>query len=184
MNQCPRCSYSLEGLPEDHVCPECGLGYHGDTVFMPTRHMWMSWRHLVLGAGLTSWIMLYPGVRRWPFGEHLMIAWMVVVSASIIIYLLKARRSRKGELAIDRDGIRLTPPGLQQEFIRISDVREAKCSWWNGGLLVLGRDGRKLLSIPPWKLEGRHNCKECAYQINRHVFANRWRVERAHTVVD
>ncbi|RME37270.1 MAG: hypothetical protein D6788_09830 [Planctomycetota bacterium] len=27
LNQCPRCNYSLRGLPANHACPECGLVY-------------------------------------------------------------------------------------------------------------------------------------------------------------
>jgi len=27
LERCPRCDYDLQGLPQEHRCPECGLAY-------------------------------------------------------------------------------------------------------------------------------------------------------------
>ena len=32
LESCPRCDYSLRGLPADHACPECGLRYDARSV--------------------------------------------------------------------------------------------------------------------------------------------------------
>jgi len=38
LTACPRCDYSLRGLPADHACRECGLGYdEASETFQHTR---------------------------------------------------------------------------------------------------------------------------------------------------
>lgn len=37
LERCPRCHYSLAGLPQDHTCPECGLRYDGESVVYTRR---------------------------------------------------------------------------------------------------------------------------------------------------
>ena len=36
---CLSCAYSLKGLPEEHVCPECGTEYTAEQV----RNAWQHW---------------------------------------------------------------------------------------------------------------------------------------------
>jgi hypothetical protein len=36
---CLSCGYLLHGLPEEHVCPECGTPYRADDL----RHAWQHW---------------------------------------------------------------------------------------------------------------------------------------------
>lgn len=36
---CLNCAYSLKGLPEEHVCPECGTEYTAERV----RNAWQQW---------------------------------------------------------------------------------------------------------------------------------------------
>ena len=38
---CPRCEYPLTGLPERHVCPECGRQYEKASV----ERQWKRWVH-------------------------------------------------------------------------------------------------------------------------------------------
>lgn len=36
---CPRCAYSLVGLPDEHTCPECGIEYSVESL----RAQWKRW---------------------------------------------------------------------------------------------------------------------------------------------
>ncbi len=55
MRACPRCSYSLRGLPETHACPECGLGYDDRSRSWWTRGSRSYW--------IAAAILLYCGVE-------------------------------------------------------------------------------------------------------------------------
>jgi hypothetical protein len=54
LTQCPMCAYSLTGLPENHVCPECGFAYD------ETMRIWRAVKwfrvlyagQLIIGLGL------------------------------------------------------------------------------------------------------------------------------------
>lgn len=50
---CPRCGYSLQGLPVDHICPECGLRYDAQSEVYRVRDP-----KAVFGAvgGGTAWL--------------------------------------------------------------------------------------------------------------------------------
>ena len=42
LDRCPDCGYSLTGLPEEGVCPECGFAYNPDMIVL---YGWAGWGH-------------------------------------------------------------------------------------------------------------------------------------------
>jgi hypothetical protein len=76
LTACPNCGYSLEGLPDRGVCPECGREYAPGEIILygygsgpyenvmtarPTR-LWRIWIGAVLGMSVT-WFMIYRSLR-------------------------------------------------------------------------------------------------------------------------
>ncbi len=44
LSECPQCRYSLKGLPAEHRCPECGLGYDAASeLFKPAHSRALLW---------------------------------------------------------------------------------------------------------------------------------------------
>jgi predicted amidophosphoribosyltransferase len=50
LERCPRCGYTLRGLPSVGVCPECGLAYDPDCEVIRLRPLMRDYRQVVLAA--------------------------------------------------------------------------------------------------------------------------------------
>ena len=70
LEHCPRCRYALEGLPEEHRCPECGLGIDRQWHVFGGRAVWHTNMRalvvftlgiLVLGAVLSAAMLILKG---------------------------------------------------------------------------------------------------------------------------
>lgn len=128
---CPRCAYSLRGLPARHACPECGLRYDEQSGLYPAANPkaifviflgifgggWSTLRYLPhLGnlAGATVWQLL---------GLLCAMLWIpfVIVGAMVIW-----RRYRRGfHLAITTDGLYVRLPGWDESIIPWCDIESA-----------------------------------------------------------
>ena len=129
--KCPRCEYSLRGLPANHVCPECGLAFDERCelyrVINPKQILlvWVA----IFGGG---WIVL----RNLP---HLVnfaaaSAWEKVAALAALIWLFcvpfavwcLARSYRRGfEVAVTGDGLIVRLPGYANDLIPWANIVEA-----------------------------------------------------------
>ncbi len=180
MNQCPRCSYSLEGLPDDHVCPECGLEYHGETTYIVFIHRSFDRLALislslmlVLGASL-----LHPAMQvSASFAIPLLV---IVVSIALgIRHLLRLSCDHFGELVLDHNGIRVILPDSPIATVRWNDVNRARYNWLTGCLTILGMEGQVLVSVPVWRLGSRGVGEQCAVLVAAYLIDNQLREELA-----
>lgn len=169
MNLCSRCSYSLEGLPEDHVCPECGLAYHGETLRLEFKSHSDSWKTIAITAASTSWIVLVPAFRAQPYWKPFALVWLSAVIFRIAALMYRSMPENQGEFIVDRTGIRMHRPKLGSRFIAISIIKRAHYSIWTGRLVLFGQENQKLLSIRYWELGGQANSKKCARRISNLV---------------
>jgi hypothetical protein len=78
LEHCPFCDYALEGLPEKHVCPECGQPFDRRWVVFGGKSAWRTakqeWRILggiVWGVMLLGWAYVLWGAS----GVHAVFVW-------------------------------------------------------------------------------------------------------------
>ncbi len=171
MINCPKCGYSLEGLPEVHVCPECGLDYYGETLCLEFKAHSDSWRTIALTVVGTSWIALVPAYRAQSYWKLVFLLWLFAVVFRIIAHMYRSMPENQGEFIVDRKGIRMSRPKRGSKFIAISIIKRANYSIWTGRLVLFGHDAQKLLSIQYWELGGQANAKKCAQRINSLIVA-------------
>ena len=184
MNQCPRCSYSLEGLPEHHVCPECGLAYHGDMVFVKLRSDNSLWRFFPFACWAITSIVFNAPLRQSNMRETFIWIWVLLIPVLIGILIYRSKTGRLGEFVFDQDGVKLSHAAKGGEYIPMTEIKRAKYSLWTGYLTLYGWDDLVLLSISQWELNGVKNAKNCVNQINRHVGACAVRSVRGESLWD
>ncbi len=166
MNQCPRCSYTLEGLPENHVCPECGLVYHGETIYFRLARSRFTWSQYAFVLAVSSLVILEIDLLDEPFRVPAMWLWVLIVPVLGAMSVVWSKNDPGGEFVVDRIGVRLRRPRLGTETIEMADIGRAKCSKWTGNLILLGENGQKLRSIPCAYLGGLKSVEACAKLIN------------------
>lgn len=122
LEQCPRCDYPLDGLPDDYACPECGLRYDEHSFVHVERRgrgvavrlaIWLSAMQIVGAA-----IRFQKGVGPFDWSA-------VAISASAWAlcgwYLVRTRRG-SFRIASLPDGILVHAPPRTPRVIRWSQI--------------------------------------------------------------
>lgn len=116
LNLCPICGYSLEGLPVEHRCPECGFPFdrrwHVFSRRIRPGRLGRYWPvFTVLGITFQGCFIIYPGTLR----MFLIYLGVIVAVLAISVTVLMFRRTRW--LAITPTGIRVyRERDLDREF--------------------------------------------------------------------
>ncbi|MCP4591329.1 MAG: hypothetical protein GY842_11315 [bacterium] len=126
--RCPRCDYSLRGLPPNHACPECGLRYdQGCALYRVTNPKavigiwlcifggsWMNLRHLpTLGA--------WASASAWE--QFISITALLGLICMIIFAWFLYRRYQRGMcVAVASDGLILRLLGFGDDLIPWSEI--------------------------------------------------------------
>jgi uncharacterized protein (DUF983 family) len=139
---CPRCGYSLEGLPDEHACPECGLPYHRQAVAIKqTRNTaWAiaSWIPVAFFAAVNA-------VKGEPLFAVLMLMGVVVGVAA----MLWRRQAPTNMVLVSPHDIRLHHSDGRIESIPMGDVANAKWSFVTGDIIIRRADGSVLRRLHP-----------------------------------
>ena len=129
--KCPRCEYSLRGLPANHVCPECGLAFdercelYRATNPKQILFVWVA----IFGGG---WIVLknlpymvnFAAASAWEkIAALAAVAWFVSVPF-FVWFLVKGYR-RGYEVAVTGDGLIIRLPGFADDLIPWANIVEA-----------------------------------------------------------
>lgn len=130
LRRCPRCLFSLRGLPANHACPECGLRYDEQcklyTVANPQQVLivWMA----IFASG---WIVLknlpkVPDFFTLSTGDQIETAaavlWIVFVA---LMFRFMIKRYRQGyEVALTAEGLIIRLPAIDDKLIRWERVAD------------------------------------------------------------
>lgn len=126
---CPRCGYSLRGLPADHACPECGLGYdHECEMYRAVKPIpvFASMGGLFAVFGLVN---VFRGFPSWPIEWQIITILLGALCIAVVVFAVRRLRmlNRRGRyVAVTGDGLLVRMERLKPEFIpwiHISRVR-------------------------------------------------------------
>lgn len=81
ITECPICHYSLEGLPRDHQCPECGLKYDQRSRVWFGRDRWFHQLGMIVGVALLLGLFMNLLTRPRPFSW-----WRIGYYVGLMVY--------------------------------------------------------------------------------------------------
>jgi len=151
LDTCPQCGYSLQGLPENHACPECGLRYDRDSEVY--KHL----NPVSLFAGMLGFLGGTAGMfnlartfgNAGPF-------WRICIIMSLVIYFGAAAWFARYVYRLYRRGplVAVLPEGL---YVRLLRIHGDRIAWTNVSRVAFNRaqkvatlifvDGRPVLDI-------------------------------------
>lgn len=170
LDECPACGYSLEGLPTEHACPECGQAYdRRSRVFGNLSHWEQSSSneravavvamvlpvlcllHLavpaITGKGKPSWIGLV----------------IPLLIGALVLGIRRLRVRPRSFIVVGRNHVSLVDRDTEQcEHYSLDSIAEADVSALDRLMLKLPEGWKKLIEFP----RGRKEAEACAEYIN------------------
>lgn len=161
---CPRCRYSLVGLPTHLYCPDCALEFDRDAqLFEPLRQ---SFKQAAAVPCLCAAMFGVFAVIR-PMSRDLgYFAAMMLLAAAVNWW--RARWKGRAILVSQRT-IRILGRTTEPEVYDISDVGQAKRSFVNGAVTIQRTDGTLLTVIRAGFLGSNNSARRLAATIQAHV---------------
>lgn len=164
MRPCPKCDYDLTGLPEEHVCPECGFSYDSYSTSIRLRARRENRLALIMGL---AYFCYFVGLRQ----RLQMPGWFLVLFSIFFIGMLLFRW-RKSQTVADRmiftrAGFTLYSPSSTSIPVPWSVIKSASCSWVDGSLRIERTDDNDPIKFSHRELGGVRIGKRCAAEINR-----------------
>jgi len=148
---CPRCGYSLQGLPADHSCPECGLRYDAESAIY--RHLYPAAVFGFLGGGF-AWfwgaINLFHAYHQVPkpWQAVILLCWLIFVVFTAAAGRYCYRLYKKGLLvAVLPEGLYLRLQKLDGEFIPWSNIARAAANKGVKSVALFIRDSRTVRDV-------------------------------------
>lgn len=163
--RCYLCGYDLQGLPDDHACPECGLPRERRAKLFHEGHG--------LSRGVTilvlvGWFSFALGLLSWT-SPWLMFGALVASIASFMAAYI-AHKRRRNELPRVRvivlsTGVVVLDRPQSWRFHAWTDIGGVKRVVWNGGVVLFNGKGRSIESWAASPLGGRFWAGEFARAV-------------------
>lgn len=162
---CPKCAYSLKGLPVVHTCPECGSEYDPHALvirFDVQQYERRQMGYATILLAMIGFVSFRAGIQQ----DDILL--LVIIAGSMLTSLVKMCRARSTPylLSINRCGVQFEHPKLRERRLLWSTIDRAKFRWLSGRFYLYGDDGKKLISIRPHWIGGRRVARMCATRIN------------------
>lgn len=162
---CQRCGYTLTGLPESHVCPECGLPYDPHSLFLRLGGRSNAGQNAVGALILGVWF-VYLGISEKASGDYLPCAVPLLIFCLFAVRRWCRTAGTGRTLTIDRRGVQFAHPDLKPELIPWSRIGSAEISWVTGRLCLRDTRGRKVLRCRYYQLGSYMAMRDVVRQIN------------------
>jgi hypothetical protein len=154
LKNCPRCEYSLEGLPLQGACPECGRDYDSDSIFLygygtGSKTTTFNRAPANAGAQLIGPLMFliyfvytyyYRGFRM--MGGYFLV--MPIILAPYVWQWLMGRGSKLAQIKLTREGF--AQGARQLGPVPFATSEAAKVTPWNraGAVLLALQEGDRV----------------------------------------
>jgi hypothetical protein len=184
LNECPFCGYSLEGLPVQHNCPECGRESDRRWKVFGDRLGWQHWSPVqrwlcILSLGSAAVLSLCQVLAgKWDFGSRDF--YTTLFGAAIfpigLVYLWRYSARSRQFIVVGPDSVSLADRRKPQlESYPLASLRQARAGSSEWLILGLMQQEYKLCRFR----NGRHEAEECAAYINSQLSRNRMRRHEA-----
>jgi len=163
---CPKCRYSLNGLPNQQVCPECGSEYERDSELLrPGR---LAWKALAICNGVAFFVLL--GIT-WFAEVDILIGGFLCSFGIMFAGALWRARDSKRYILVSPSALRIFSPGVEPSKVRMQDVARARWMFTTGSIVLEGQDGEQLVSIGNGFLGSARAGRKLVATVNRYAGA-------------
>lgn len=143
MSCCLLCGYDLQGLPNDHACPECGLPRGENAIVFREVKELRGW----LGFAVRFvWILpgIAVGIRN---NVALLAACVIAIPFSVVAYRHERDRKRDGgpvRAIVFQHGVALLDPPQSWRLHGWNTIGSVHRSFVDGAIVIKGRNGDTL----------------------------------------